>query len=56
MIFSTDLYNNLSGAVMFLFKGLVTYCLLAIMKLVANDDLCVFGFQYGVGEVSYVLE
>ena len=52
MIFSPDLYNNLNAPVMFLFKGLVTYYLLAIINLVPIDDLCVFGFQYGVGELS----
>ena len=37
--FSTDLYINLNAAGMFLLKGLVTHCLLAIINLVAIDDL-----------------
>ena len=37
--FSTDLYISLNAAGMFLLKGLMTHCLLAIINLVAIGDL-----------------
>ena len=43
-----DLYK-FNAVVMFLLKGLITHCLLAIINLVSIGDLCIFGIQHGVG-------
>ena len=49
MMFFCRLYNKLNADVMFLIKGLMTHCLLAIINLVPIGGLCVFDIQYGVG-------
>ena len=49
--FCIDLNNNLNIALMFLLKVLMTHYLHTTINLVAIGDFCIFGIQYGVGNI-----